>query len=273
LGGGRFTVDFGAIRERGDSRKMKRLFGCGSVLICLLAGACMAQSNAQSNAPAESAAPPAASPARSVSSTPAPNAGAAGSNTSTAPAPIPENPPRPKSGAKAPGPSGAPGAAKAASPPYVIGALDVLQIKVWNNPNLTGLVDVRPDGMISLPLIGEVQADGLTVESLRKELTAKLNQFLTDPEVDVDVARINSKRYYILGEGVLRAGAYPLTEPVTIMEALSNAGGFQTFANLKKIYLMRGSQKFPFNYKDVSQGKHLEQDIQVRNGDRIYVPQ
>jgi polysaccharide export outer membrane protein len=252
---------------------MKHLFR-GSLLICLLAGACLAQSAAQSNAGEGPASPSTASPAAPAPAPPAQNSSAAGpTGPAPVPAPIPQNPPKPKSGAKAPEPSGAPGAAKAASAPYVIGSLDVLQIKVWNNANLTGLVDVRPDGMISLQLIGEVKADGLTVAELREQLKAKLNQFLTDPEVDVDVAKINSKRYYILGEGVLRAGAYPLTEPVTIMEALSNAGGFQAFANLKKIYLMRGSQKFPFNYKDVSRGKHLDQDIQVQNGDRIYVPQ
>ena len=155
----------------------------------------------------------------------------------------------------------------------MIGALDVLAIKVWNNPNLTQLVDVRPDGMISLPLIGEVKADGLTVEALRQLLTTRLDQFLTDPEVDIQVTKINSKRYFILGEGALRAGAFSLTEPMTVMEALSNAGGFRDFANVKKIYVLRGAKKFPFNYKEVSQGKHLEQDIQIENGDRIIIPQ
>jgi polysaccharide export outer membrane protein len=126
--------------------------------------------------------------------------------------------------------------------------------------------------MISLPLIGEVKADGSTVEELRKTLTAKLSEFLTEPEIDIQVTKINSKKYLILGEGANRPGAFPLTEPITVMEALSNAGGFRDFANPKKIYILRGSQRFDFNYKDVSKGKHLEQDIQIQNGDRIFIP-
>ena len=157
---------------------------------------------------------------------------------------------------------------------YVIGSLDVLAIKVWNNQNLTGLYDVRPDGMISLPLVGEVKSDGLTCDDLRRVLiTAKISDYITDPDVSIDIAKINSKKYYIMGEGAARPGPQPLTEPITVMEALATAGGLADFqANLKKIYVLRGTKKFYFNYNEVSQGKHLEQNIQIQNGDMIFIP-
>lgn len=151
--------------------------------------------------------------------------------------------------------------------PYVIGSLDVLYIRVWNNQNLTGPVDVRPDGMLSMPLIGEVKADGLTVSALKEIITAKLGDFLNSPEVDIQVSRVNSKKFFILG-GVNRPGAYPLVGKTTVSEALSSAGGFRDFANQKKIYVLRGTKKFNFNYKDVILGKHLEQDIALENGDK-----
>jgi polysaccharide export outer membrane protein len=156
--------------------------------------------------------------------------------------------------------------------PYIIGPLDVLVIKVWNNPNLSGPVDVQPDGMLSMQLIGQVKADGLTTRQLKETLTERLSGFLNNPEVDVQVARVNSKRYFVYG-GVLRAGEFPLVQATTVMDALSIVGGFRDFANTKKIYVLRGTQKFNFNYKDVSQGKNLEQNILLQNGDRIFVPE
>jgi len=154
---------------------------------------------------------------------------------------------------------------------YVIGPLGVLIIKVSNNANLSGPEDVRSDGMLSMPLIGEVKADGLTTRQLKDTLTERLGDFLHSPEVDVQVAKVNSKRYFVYGE-VLRAGEFPLVEATTIMDALSNVGGFRDFANPKKIYVLRGTQKFNFNYKDVSKGKNMEQNILLQNGDRIFVP-
>lgn len=163
--------------------------------------------------------------------------------------------------------------AKEASQPYVIGSLDVLQISVWNDPKLSGTFGVSSDGMVSMQLIGEVKADGLTV----KELTAVIRQKLmatvmNDPDVNVQVARNNSKKYTILG-GCARQGEFPLLGEMTIMDAFANCGGFKDFANLKKIYVLRGEQKLPFNYKEVSQGKHLEQNRRLKNGDRIFVPE
>jgi polysaccharide export outer membrane protein len=201
------------------------------------------------NAPA----PPAAAP--TVTNTP----------VQETPAPAAQLPP-----ARIAGASGAPAPANTGAP-YVIGPLDVLSIRVWGNQNLTGLVDVRPDGMISMPLIGELKADGTTVQQLRDMVTTKLLDFLNKPEVDIQVARINSKRFYIFGE-VGRSGEFPLVGTTTVLDALSNAGGFRDFANQKKIYILRGTQKLFFNFKDVKNGKHMEQNIQIQNGDRIFVP-
>lgn len=133
------------------------------------------------------------------------------------------------------------------------------------------MVDVRPDGMISLALIGEIKADGLTVPQLVDVLKVKLSEFFISPEIDVQVTKPNSKKFLIIGE-VGRPGEYPLVGKTSILEALSGAGLRET-ANLKKIYLLRGTVKHFFNYKDVIDGKHLEQDIPVENGDRIVVPQ
>ena len=155
--------------------------------------------------------------------------------------------------------------------PYVIGALDVLYIRVWNNTNLTGMVDVGPDGMISLALIGEVKADGLTRAQLIDELKTRLGEYLNDPQIDVQVTKVNSKKYLVTGE-VGRPGDYPLVGKTTIFEALTIAGMRDT-ANQKKIYVLRGTKRFNFNYKEVLQGKNLAQDIPLENGDRIIVPQ
>jgi polysaccharide export outer membrane protein len=150
--------------------------------------------------------------------------------------------------------------------------LDVISVKVWNNPNLSSPLDVGSDGMISLPLVGQVKADGLTKEQLKEALVGRLKEFLNSPEVDVQVLKVNSKRFFVYG-GVGRPGDYPLVQETTIMDALSNVGGFKDFANTKKIYILRGTQKLNFNYKDVSKGKNMEQNIPLQNGDRIFVPE
>jgi polysaccharide biosynthesis/export protein len=160
---------------------------------------------------------------------------------------------------------------------YVIGPLDVLIIKVWGQANLSGPVDVTPDGTISLPLIGDVKADGLTKEQLKEAVATKLGDFLNSPEVDVQVARINSKRFFVYG-GVGHQGEFPLVRPTTVMDAMSSVGGFRDFANTKKIRIQRvlpdGTIKeFKFNYRDVSKGKNMEQNILLQNGDRIFVPE
>jgi polysaccharide export outer membrane protein len=157
--------------------------------------------------------------------------------------------------------------------PYVIGSLDVLSVTVWNDAKLSGFFDVRPDGMMSMPLIGEMRADGLTVNELTALIKNKLSAtVMEDPEVNVQVARVNSKKFYIYG-GCLRQGEFPLNGSMTVMDAFANCGGFKDFVNLKKIYILRGTEQIPFNYKDVSHGKHMEQNRQLQNGDRIFVPE
>ncbi len=160
-------------------------------------------------------------------------------------------------------------------PNYVIGAQDMLDISVWKEPELTRVVPVRPDGKISMPLLNDVQAAGLTPTQLAGQITASLKKFVTDPQVTVIVTEINSQRVYILGQ-VARPGAYPLLPQMTFLQALSSAGGFTTFANEKKMYLLRqvnGKQEIhPFNYKDVIAGKNSEQNIALKAGDQIVVP-
>jgi polysaccharide biosynthesis/export protein len=187
------------------------------------------------------------------------------------------SPPAKKPGAASAGDSAPP--AKGSANLYVIGPLDVLYVKVWNQPNLTGMVDVQDDGMISMALIGQLKAEGLTIDELTKLISSKLEDFFqsTEGEVTVQLTKNNSKKYYIMGQGAGRQGAFPLNGKLTISEALANAGGYQTFANIKKIYLLRKSENYKtqhkFNLKDVLAGKHMEDDIEVENGDRIVVPE
>lgn len=158
---------------------------------------------------------------------------------------------------------------------YVIGPLDVVVVKVWNQPQLSGAVNVGPDGMISLQLIGEVKADGLTALQLGDAIQARLKDCcLNNPQVDVTIGKINSKKYYVYG-GVLKGGEFPLDEKITIMDALSLVGGFKDFAKPNKITITRGNQTFHFNYKDFIKGKNLDKNanIELQNGDRINVPE
>ncbi len=160
-------------------------------------------------------------------------------------------------------------------PDYLIGAQDVLNISVWKEPEITRTVPVRPDGKISLPLLNDIQAAGLTPMQLANAITMGLKKFIADPQVTVIVTEINSRRYYILGE-VGRPGAYPLLPGMTVLQALSGAGGFSQWANLNEIHVLRtenGEQvRYPFKYKDVLKGKRTEQNIELKPGDTIVVP-
>jgi len=162
-----------------------------------------------------------------------------------------------------------------ADPNYVIGAQDVLDISVWKEPDLSRSVPVRPDGKISLPLLNDVQAAGLTPSELTAQITAGLNKFMNNPQVTVIVSQINSQRIYILGE-VARPGAFALLPGMTVLQALSDAGGLTPFANSKKIYVMREQNgkrdKLLFNYKEVLDGKRAEQNVDLKAGDTIVVP-
>jgi len=155
--------------------------------------------------------------------------------------------------------------------PYVIGPEDVLALNVLHQPDVTQTLEVRPDGYVSIRFAGEIKAVGLTAQQLSDVIAEKLTVYFNHPEVNVQVVKINSKKYYISGE-VRRPGAYPLTAPKTMYEALIEAGGFAEFGHPKKIYVLRGQQKIPFNYNDVSKGKNLQQNILLQNGDVIVVP-
>jgi polysaccharide biosynthesis/export protein len=170
-----------------------------------------------------------------------------------------------------------PNGAKAAIPPaseksYVIGAEDQLNIVVWGNAPLSGQFIVAPDGRISMGLINEVTAAGLTRDQLQAEIIQRLKDggFLLDPTVTVNVTGFNSKKYSIQGE-VNKPGPSPLVVPTTILEALVNAGGFKDFANKSKIRILRGDKTFLFNYNQVINGKHREQNIRLEPGDLIIV--
>jgi len=181
----------------------------------------------------------------------------------------------PPSPAQAPATSGTEPASVVPAPvdpkTYKVGAEDVLMVRVWREPELSGPQVVRPDGKFSLPLIGEVEAAGLTPVEISAAIIKTLEKFIQRPEVLVSVQQVNSKRFYISGE-VNRPGVFPLVVPTTIMQALTMAGGFRDFANTKKIVIMRGTERIPFNYKDVIKGKKLEQNILLESGDHIIVP-
>ncbi len=154
---------------------------------------------------------------------------------------------------------------------YVIGIQDVIYVRVWRENDLTGNFVVRPDGKISMPLAGDIEADGATPDELKTRIVTALETYLTRPEVNLEVRQVNSKRFFITGE-IGRAGSYTIISPITVLEALSNAGGLRDFANAKKIVIMRGDERLKFNYKEVIKGKKMEQNIQLLPGDHIIIP-
>ena len=157
---------------------------------------------------------------------------------------------------------------------YVIGADDTLRISVWKEPDLSEILPVRPDGKISMPLLNDIPAAGLTPLQLKDSITEKLKKFIADPRVTVVVTAMNSQRVFVSGE-VLHSGPIALLPHMTVLQALSQAG-FNQFANLKGIYLLRtenGKQeKIPFNYKEVIKGNRPEQNIMLKPGDTVVVP-
>jgi polysaccharide export outer membrane protein len=163
---------------------------------------------------------------------------------------------------------------EAAEATYVIGAADVLLISVWKEPDLTATLPVRPDGMISVPLLNDVQAAGLTPMQLAGSLRDKLKKFVADPRVTVVVSQMNSQRIYVTGE-VRHTGAMPLLPGMTVLQALASSGLTQ-FANTKAIYVLRSDQgkqqRFPVNYKSLLKGESSNRNILLRPGDTIVVP-
>jgi polysaccharide export outer membrane protein len=158
---------------------------------------------------------------------------------------------------------------------YTIGADDVLSIIFWRDKELTSDVSVRPDGKISLPLLNDVQATGLTPSQLRDRIVEESKKYVEDPNVTVVVKQINSRKVFITGE-VRKAGPVPLTGPTTVLQMLSIAGGLADFAKSEKITIVRNENgklvSFRFNYKEVIEGKKLAQNIELKPGDTIIVP-
>jgi polysaccharide export outer membrane protein len=158
---------------------------------------------------------------------------------------------------------------------YVIGADDTLKITVWKEPDMSVSLPVRPDGKISIPLLDDVQAAGLTPMQLGTSIHDRLKKYIADPRVTVVVTAMNSQRIFVLGE-VTHSGPMPLLPHMTVLQALSSAG-FTQFANLKAIYLLRtqegGQQtKIPFHYKDALKGHDTKENIVLKPGDTIVVP-
>jgi polysaccharide biosynthesis/export protein len=169
----------------------------------------------------------------------------------------------------------APQSVGAADSSYKIGPQDVLRIDVWKEAEISRAVPVRPDGKISLPLLNDVQASGLTAMELANNITEGLKKFINNPQVTVSVTEINSRRVYVTGE-VSKPGAYPLLPNMTALQAVTSAGGFTQFARTKNIYILRnegGKQtKYSFNYNDVVKGKRSDENITLQPGDTIVVP-
>jgi polysaccharide export outer membrane protein len=160
---------------------------------------------------------------------------------------------------------------------YRIGAGDTLQIAVWKEPEASvPAVVVRPDGRITMPLIKDVEVAGLTPRQAEAAITAGFAKFITDPNVTVVVATINSKKVYLIG-AVRKEGPLPYTYGITVIQALSEAGGLTDYAKRKRIYILRteGGREYrlDFNYEEVIRGEHMEQNVVLLPGDTVVVPQ
>jgi polysaccharide biosynthesis/export protein len=157
---------------------------------------------------------------------------------------------------------------------YVIGPSDLLTVTVWKEPTLSGPLLVRPDGMISVPLLGDVQASGQTPLQLADQIAIKLKKFIQDPNVSIVLTQINSKKIYLLGE-VARRGPIEMTPGMTLLEAIASAGGFTDYANVKKTYILREQggkqQRIPVHYKEAVKGDS-QFNLVLQSGDTIVVP-
>ena len=234
-----------------------------AVLPALLYGGGALGTQEKAVPPQEKAAPP--PPSQTTDNPPdtvPPARPAAPAATGTSPADLAA--PKPSAEAKIPG------TAPVDTKTYVIGAEDVIFVKVWRDNDVSGQFLVRPDGRISVPLIGDVTATDHTPEQLEKDIADRLSKFIKDPQVNVGIISVGSKKYFILGE-VNRPGAFPLVVPTNVLEALVNAGGFRDFANQTKILILRGDKVFTFNYRQVTRGKKTEQNILLEPGDKIIV--
>lgn len=159
---------------------------------------------------------------------------------------------------------------------YIIGAEDALSINVWKEPEMSKDVPVRPDGMISIPLLGDIKAAGYTPLQLQDQISTQLKKLISDPQVTVIVKEVHSLTFNVVGE-VQKPGYYPLTRRMTVLDAIALSGGFKDFAKEKKVYVLRTSAdgkqlRLPFNYKDVIRGKKADQNIELQPRDTVVVP-
>lgn len=169
----------------------------------------------------------------------------------------------------------APSTGPPADQTYTVKAGDTLLVSVWKEPDLQGPVLVRPDGMFSFPLAGQLDARNKTVAELQTELTAKLKKFISDPVVTVSIQEIKGNKVYVIGQ-VQKPGDFVVNPRVDVMQALSMAGGTTPFAALGDIMILRrtdaGQQALPFKYTDVIRGRNLQQNIMLQAGDVVVVP-
>lgn len=158
---------------------------------------------------------------------------------------------------------------------YQVQPGDMLEISVWREESLNKEILVRPDGLFSFPLVGEINVVGKTIDQVREELVSKLEKYIPEPEVNVALARIVGNKVYVIGK-VANPGAFILNHNLDVMQALSVAGGTTTFAGLNKIKILRrkdGKQiSIPFRYAEVEKGQNLEQNIILEQGDVVVVP-
>ncbi len=159
---------------------------------------------------------------------------------------------------------------------YVIGPEDVLAIDVWHEPEISRVEPVRPDGKITLPLAGEIEASGRTTRGLQAEISARLTRYIHQPAVTVIVQQARSHRFNIIGD-VLRPGSYSLDERMSVLDAIAVAGGFGEFAKVTRVYIVRrqadgSSRRLLFNYKDAVRGNRRDLDLALQPGDTVIVP-
>ena len=163
----------------------------------------------------------------------------------------------------------------AVSSEYRVGEGDTLQISVWKEPDLSKTVVVRPDGLVSLPLIGELKVSGMTSAEIQDAVASKLKAFVLSPRVIVEITEIRSRRVFITGE-ILHPGLYPLAGPTTVLQLIAQAGGLTPFAKRKNIVILRQESgrllKYAFNYSDVVHGRTPQENIALAPGDTVVVP-
>jgi polysaccharide biosynthesis/export protein len=172
-------------------------------------------------------------------------------------------------------PAAVPNGVPTLPPDYLIGPEDVLAIVFWRDKDMSTEVMVRPDGKISLPLLNDIQASGLSPEQLRLQLIEAASKIIEEPSVAIVVKAINSRKVFVTGQ-VSKAGPYPLSGATTVLQLIATAGGVLEYADSKNIRVMRTENGKPvsyrFNYKDVIKGKNLKQNIELKPGDTVIVP-